>query len=187
MTTHSLLTPSPRMIRVWDLGVRLFHWSLVVMVAAAYLTEDARKIHRYLGYAVLMLVGFRLIWGLIGPKHARFADFVPGPRGLVSYLRDIMAHREKRYLGHNPAGGAMVIGLLITLIAVGATGYMIGMDAWFGAKWVEELHEVLVNGLLALIVLHIGGILFSSLRHGENLVAAMITGKKRVDDKTPHD
>lgn len=169
-------------VRVWDIGLRLFHWSLVAMVAGAYLTEDLRKIHRNLGYIVLALLAFRLVWGLIGSRHARFASFLPGPARLIGYLRDILRGREARYLGHNPAGAAMIVALLVTLGLIGATGYMMGMDRYFGKDWVEEAHEALANGLLVLIALHIGGVLLASYRHSENLIRAMVTGRKRVDD-----
>lgn len=174
-------------VLVWDLGVRLFHWSLVTMVTLTYLFDEPRKLHRSLGYVVIGLISFRLIWGLIGTRHARFADFVPGPRRLLTYLRDMLRGREDRYLGHNPAGAAMILTLLATLFAVGATGYMMGMDAYFGQDWVEHTHKALVNGLLALIALHIGGVIFSSWRHRENLVVSMITGQKDTDDQTRHD
>lgn len=165
-------------IRVWDIGVRLFHWSLVAMVAASYLLAEQRYLHRTLGYIVVGLVGFRLIWGLIGGRHARFADFVAGPVRVLNYLRDILAGREARYLGHNPAGGAMVLALLVTLIGVGGSGYMMGMDAYFGVEWVEDLHKTLVNVLLALVVFHLAGVAVASRRHRENLVLSMITGDK---------
>jgi cytochrome b len=173
---------SPATTRVWDLGVRLFHWSLVAMVLGAYLTEDLRKVHRYLGYVVLALLTFRLVWGLIGGRHARFASFLPGPRRLIAYLRDILSGTERRYLGHNPAGAAMIVALLVTLGLVGGSGYMMGMDQYYGKDWLEELHEALADGLLVLIALHVTGVVLASYRHSENLVRAMISGRKRVDD-----
>ncbi len=168
--------------RVWDIGVRLFHWSLVAAVAGAYLFESPRKLHEAFGYAVIGLVGFRVLWGLIGTPHARFSDFVPGPRRLFSYLRDMVRGQENRHLGHNPAGGAMVIALLLLLTAISSTGYLMGTDAYFGEEWLEDLHEALVDGLLVLIALHLAGVVLASLRHRENLVAAMITGWKDSHD-----
>ncbi|WP_022704793.1 cytochrome b/b6 domain-containing protein [Pseudorhodobacter ferrugineus] len=186
MTPTSDVDAPTKTVQVWDLGVRLFHWSLVAMVAAAYLTEDFRKIHRYLGYAVLVLIGFRLIWGVTGSHHARFASFIPGPARLIAYLRDIVAGRERRYLGHNPAGAAMIVALLVTLGAVGATGYMMGMDRYFGQSWVENTHKTLVDGLLVLVAFHLGGVLHASYHHSENLVRAMLTGRKTLDDPSQH-
>lgn len=172
-------------IRVWDVGVRLFHWSLVAMVTTTYIFDSPRSLHRSLGYVVLALIAFRIVWGFIGTRHARFADFVPGPRGFVGYMNDMLRGNEARYVGHNPAGGAMILALLTTLAAIGATGYMMGMDAYFGKEWVEEAHEFLVNSLIILVVLHVGGVIFSSVRHRENLVVSMITGQKISDDNDP--
>jgi cytochrome b len=182
MTTY---TSIPR-VRVWDLGVRLFHWSLVTMVAGAYFLDSPRSLHRSLGYVVIGLIAFRLIWGFVGTKHARFSDFVPGPVTFLRYVGDILRGREARYLGHNPAGGAMIIALLTTLAGVGVSGYMMGMDAYFGASWVEHLHKSLVTVLLSLIGLHVGGVVLSSLRHRENLVVSMVTGQKDADDGTEY-
>jgi cytochrome b len=171
-------------VKVWDIAVRLFHWSLVATVVATYMLTEQRSLHRKLGYVVLALIAFRLIWGLIGTHHARFASFIPGPRRLIAYLRDIALRREARHLGHNPAGAAMIVALLVTLTAVGATGYMMSMDRYFGQEWVEHTHKLLVNGLIVLIVLHLAGVVTASLRHRENLVAAMVTGVKQADDPT---
>ena len=168
-------------IPVWDIGVRLFHWSLVASVTLSYFVISPRDMHKFFGYTVVALVTFRLIWGLIGPKHARFSNFIPGPRKLLGYLRDIARGREERYLGHNPAGAAMIVALLLVLGGIGATGYMMGMDAYFGEEWVEDLHKALVNGLLVLVAFHLAGVALASLRHRENLVAAMVTGRKVKD------
>jgi cytochrome b len=171
-----------RMVRVWDIGVRLFHWGLVAGVLAAYLSEDSRSLHRIFGYAVMGLIAFRLIWGLVGTQHARFASFLPGPVRLLAYLRDMARGREARHLGHNPAGATMIVALLAVLGGISATGYMMGMDAYFGVEWVEDAHEALVNGLIVLVMLHVAGVAVASRRHGENLVKAMVTGLKAADD-----
>lgn len=178
--TISMTRNAAKRIKVWDIGVRLFHWTMVASVASAYFLAEQRVLHRRLGYVVIALIGFRLIWGLIGTHHARFVNFVPGPRRLFGYLRDMARGREARYLGHNPAGAAMIVALLITLAAVGGSGYMLGMDAWFGVEWVEDAHKLLVNLLLGLVALHVGGVVLSSRRHRENLVLAMLTGEKDV-------
>ncbi len=180
-------TQSSERVRVWDLGVRLFHWSLVTMVALTYIFDEPRKLHRTMGYVVIGLIAFRLVWGLIGTRHARFVDFIPGPMQLLSYLRDMLRGREGRYLGHNPAGAAMILALLTTLAAVGVTGYMMGMDAYFGQDWVEDTHKTLVNLLLTLVVCHVGGVIFSSWRHQENLVKSMITGEKELNGADEYD
>ncbi|EEW24933.1 cytochrome b/b6 domain-containing protein [Rhodobacter ferrooxidans] len=168
-------------VRVWDIGVRLFHWSLVTMFAATWFLTDPRSLHRNLGYVVIGLISFRLVWGLIGSKHARFADFVPSLGQLFRFVRDVFLGRETRYLGHNPLGAVMILALLTTLGGICGTGYMMGMDAFFGAEWVEDTHKALVNLALVLIAGHLSGVIFTSLRHRENLVKAMITGEKERD------
>lgn len=173
---------SPATVKVWDIGVRLFHWGLVTMTGLAYVFVDPRMLHRNLGYAVIALIAFRLVWGVLGSHHARFVNFIPAPKRLMSYLRDMLARREARYLGHNPAGAVMVVTLLVLLGAVSATGYMMGMDAYFGQSWVEHLHEAAVNVLLVCVVLHVSGVIYASWRHRENLVASMITGQKTTHD-----
>ena len=181
-TQHS----STESVRVWDIGVRLFHWSLVATVIATYFLIDPRPVHRTLGYIVIGLIGFRLIWGFVGTRHARFLNFLPGPKRLITYLQDMLRGREARYLGHNPAGSVMIILLLATLCAVGISGYMMGMDAYFGQSWVEHAHELLVNILIALVACHVSGVIYSSWRHRENLVKSMITGQKDLNEPEPH-
>lgn len=172
------LSATTSRVRVWDVAVRLFHWSLVASVASAYFLAEQRPLHRKLGYVVIGLIAFRLIWGVIGGKHARFTDFVPGPRAFFGYVFDIIKRREARFLGHNPAGGAMTVALLVTLSAVGGTGYMMGTSAYFGVEWVEHAHKFLVTLLILLVAAHVTGVIISSRRHRENLVLSMVTGMK---------
>ena len=166
---------------VWDILVRLFHWSLVASFAIAWLSaEDGRDLHEWAGYAAASLVAFRLVWGIVGTHYARFRQFVRGPRTVVAYLRDLVTGREARYLGHNPAGGAMILALLAVMAALCFTGWLYTTDTYWGEELVEETHEVLANVLLALVGLHVLGVLVAGYRHHENLVRAMITGRKRV-------
>lgn len=103
-------------IKVWDPLVRLFHWSLVIAFVTAYATGDEiEEVHVLAGYFIAGLVVFRLVWGFIGTQHARFSDFVFSPPTVIAYLKEMLVFRARRYLGHNPAGGAMVIALLISL------------------------------------------------------------------------
>ncbi len=211
-------------IAVWDPLVRVFHWSLVTAFAVAYVVGDeALAVHVWAGYAVTGLIAFRIVWGFIGPRHARFSDFVFGPSAVFGYLRDLVAFRAKRYLGHSPAGGAMVLALLLGLTALVATGlvtYAVRNNAGPlaglvtatatvapagttvaapppearqpgerrartprpGRAW-RQAHELIANVMLVLIGLHLAGVLLSSLAHHENLVRAMITGRKPAD---PH-
>ncbi len=184
MTSAIVDSASPesrqKQVRVWDIVVRLFHWTTVTAVLTAFLTEEWRDLHKLAGYVVLGALVVRIIWGFIGTPHARFADFVPGPAELLAYLRSMFVQREPRHLGHNPAGGAMVITLLLALALTCATGWMLTLDAFWGDELVEEAHEVFSNGLLVLIPLHVIGVIWSSRRHRENLVKAMITGDKPV-------
>lgn len=172
--------PAP-VIRVWDPFVRIFHWSLVGLFVLAFATGDEMEwLHLAAGYAIAALVLLRLIWGFVGSKHARFSDFVRTPHEVTAYARSVIRLRAPRYLGHNPAGGVMIIVLLAMLIGISGTGLMMTMDAFWGAEWLEDLHEGLVFITLGLIALHVIGVIFSSIEHGENLVKAMITGRKRA-------
>lgn len=166
-------------VPVWDPLVRILHWTLAASVLGAFLLEDARSVHRFLGCVALAVVGVRLVWGVMGSRYARFADFVPGPRTLLAFLGGMARGREKRHLGHNPAGGAMIVVLLSMVTLLGVTGWMMGLDRYWGADWLEALHETAGNVLMALVALHVGGVLWTGMRHGENLVIAMMTGRKR--------
>jgi cytochrome b len=171
-----------RSVPVWDPLVRIFHWSLVLAFFSAYLLgDDGGSLHQAFGYTVLGLVAFRLVWGAVGSRHARFSNFVPSPRRLLAYFKDMLAGREARHLGHNPAGAAMIVALLLMLASTGLTGWLQTTDAWWGSEAMEEVHEVLANGTLLLVALHVLGVLYSSLRHHENLVRAMVTGRKREE------
>lgn len=168
-------------VKVWDLFVRLYHWSQAALIAAAWITAgEVKWLHERIGYAIMALVALRILWGLVGPRHARFADFVRGPRAVLSYLADLLRGRARRYLGHNPAGGAMIVALLAAILGTGMTGWLLTTDAWFGSDGMEELHESLAKLILALVAVHVAGVIFESLRHRENLVRSMITGRKRA-------
>jgi cytochrome b len=136
-------------------------------------------VHIAVGYGIAGLIALRIGWGFVGPRHARFSNFVRSPREVLAYLRDVVLLSAPRYLGHNPAGGAMIIALLVMLVGTATTGYMMTTDAFWGAKWVEEIHETFANLTVGLVVLHVLGVLLSSFLHGENLVKSMITGQKR--------
>ena len=124
----------------------------------------------------------RLVWGLLGPHHARFANFLYAPTTILAFLRDSLAFRAKRYLGHNPAGGAMVVLLLAAVSGIVTTGYMMTTDAYWGVGWVEDVHKALVYSTIGLVALHIAGVVLASVEHRENLVRAMVTGRKRRED-----
>lgn len=172
----------PATVKVWDPFVRIFHWSLVALFAIAFATgDDAERLHIWAGYGVGGLVAMRIVWGFVGPRYARFASFITGPRGVVTYLKQSLRLEAPRHLGHNPAGGAMILALLVMLACITATGFALTTAAYARSGFMEEFHEVLANLTLALIILHVLGVIAASYAHGENLVVAMVTGRKRAE------
>lgn len=171
-------------VKVWDPLVRLFHWSLAACVLGAFLVEEGDRAHQLLGYTALGLVAFRLLWGVVGSRHARFTDWVRGPRAVAAYLRERRAGTSRRRLGHNPAAAVMILLLLAGVSAVGMTGWMQTWDAFWGVEWLEELHEALAYGLLAFIGVHVLAALVESVHYRENLIAAMFHGRKRALEDT---
>ena len=172
---------SPATVRVWDPLVRIFHWSLVGLFTFAFLTGDEwQKPHEVAGYIIAGLIGFRVIWGFAGSRHARFSSFIYRPSAVAGFLADTMRMKARRYLGHNPAGGLMVLGLLLAIVVISLSGWMMTTDAYWGVGWVEELHEAAAFTALGLVALHVGGVIVASFEHGENLVRAMVTGRKRA-------
>jgi cytochrome b len=170
-------------IRVWDLLVRVLHWSLVAAVLGAWLTRDGEDPrHVQLGYAALAIVMVRVIWGFVGSRYARFGDFVRPPGATLAYLKEVVAHREPRHIGHNPLGGWMIVVLLATVAGICVTGWLYTTDAFWGVAWVGELHEALTDVLIVLLVLHVLGVIFTSIRQRENLVKAMLTGTKKAPE-----
>lgn len=194
VSEQTIDTIKPRTMLVWDPLIRVFHWSLVVFFFVAYLTEDELEVvHIYAGYAVVLLVLFRIAWGVIGTPHARFSDFVAGPRRLLAYLKQMLAHRAPRYIGHNPAGAAMILALLGSLLATTISGMLLlggdgagplagVVNSGFSGEWLEEVHEFFANATLVLVFLHVGGVILSSIAHRENLIKSMLTGRKREAD-----
>ena len=173
-------------VKVWDPLVRVLHWSLAIVFLANFINEGGDPLHNWLGYAALFLIGVRFVWGLIGPRRARFSDWVRGPRTIRVYLRERLAGRSRRQLGHNPAAAAMMVSLLIGIVFVGITGWLQTTDRFFGAQWLEDLHEVLAYVVLAMVGLHVAAAITESIHYRENLIASMIHGRKRaLDDNRP--
>jgi cytochrome b len=161
--------------------VRLFHWALAATVATAWLVAgEAKQLHELAGYAAGVLIVSRLIAGFAGSRYTRFVQFVRGPRTVLGYFRDVVCNRERRHLVHNPAGGAMVLTLLACVGGAAVTGWMQSTDTFWGVEWVETTHKVLGNGILVLVAVHVAGVVLASVRHGENLVWAMLSGRKRA-------
>jgi cytochrome b len=196
-------------VPVWDPLVRVFHWSLAATVLIDWLTDEPRWMHVWLGYLAAGLVMLRVIWGFVGPEHARFASFVTGPRAALDYLVGLIRFSSRRYIGHSPAGAAMVIALLIMVAATAVTGMAnLAADEGTGplasviAKVerparvpgqrrpplvMKQVHETVANITLVLVLLHVCGVALASFAHKENLVAAMITGRKRVGARRERD
>jgi cytochrome b len=164
---------------IWDAPVRVFHWLMALSFAGAYLTAESeswRLVHVTLGYTMAGLVVFRLLWGVVGTRHARFADFVRGPSAVLRYARSLVAGRPEHHVGHNPAGALAIVALLALALGVAGSGWALYND--IAGEAFEEVHEVVANLMLGLVAVHIGAVLLSSWLHRENLVGAMITGRK---------
>lgn len=175
-----------RKILVWDLPVRLFHWALAAAFVGAYVLSESerwRLVHVTLGYSVLALIAFRLLWGFIGTRYARFASFVYGPGAALRYVADLARRRPAHYIGHNPAGSWAVYLMLALAIGTGLSGWLHYND--FGGEVFEEIHEVLGNAWLVVVLIHVAGVIASSLAHRENLARTMITGMKQVRADEP--
>ncbi len=187
---------SNELVKVWDLPVRVFHWLLVSCFIIDYVTEDDfMTLHVYAGYTIMGLVLFRLVWGIIGTKHARFSDFLTRPSVASAYLKSIAANSAQRYLGHNPAGAAMILALLASLLITCVTGLATYATEQSSGPLVEfmltapnfiydaaeDMHEFFANATLVLVIFHVAGVVIASLSHKENLVLAMITGLKRAE------
>lgn len=174
---------APVRVKVWDLLQRVLHWSLAASIALCWWAGEQRlSLHIAFGYAALAIVASRGAWGFVGSRHARFAGFVGSPRTVLGYTRDILRGRERRYLGHNPLGGWMVVALLACVAFVCVTGILYTTDQFWGVAWVEIAHRASAWTVVGLVALHLGGVAFTSWRHRENLVAAMLSGRKKVDD-----
>jgi cytochrome b len=170
----------PRFVVVWDPVVRLFHWLVVLgFMANMFVAEEGKLVHRWIGYGILALIMVRLVWGFVGSPYARFSNFVPTPSALWGYLKSLSAGREPRYIGHNPAAAIMMIALVLLLVVCGVTGWMQGLDAFWGTEWVQDVHKLSAYAILALAGVHALAAVVESLRHRENLIWSMITGRKR--------
>lgn len=174
-------TPASRRL-IWDLPTRVFHWALAASFIGAYLlaeNDGARTLHVMFGYTVAGLVAFRLLWGFVGSEHSRFRDFAFSPVAAARYLRDLAGGRARDYEGHNPAGSWAIYALLALAGATAVTGWLTYNEV--GGESFEEVHEVLANAWLVLVIVHVVGVVVGSLAHRRNLVATMITGHRPAD------
>jgi cytochrome b len=180
-------TPEPQLPEtrlVWSASLRLLHWTLALSMMLSFATSEVGKAfqtaHEWTGYVALAAASLRVLLGFAGGGYWRFSQFVRGVPATLAYVRSVLHNTEPRYLGHNPLGGWMMLVLLADAIATGLTGWLFTTDLFWGAKWLEELHEALGDALMPLLLLHVGGALFSSWRHRENLIASMLHGRKPV-------
>lgn len=167
-------------VLVWDIPTRVFHWSLAAAFTTSYLTSESERlaaIHVTSGYVLLGLIAFRLVWGLIGSRYARFSEFVRGPAAVIEYLKSLLSRSPRHFIGHNPAGAVAIVLLLGLGLATGGSGWAMYND--LGGEWLEEVHEVCANAMLLVVIIHVLGVIASSLLHKENLVRAMVTGRKQ--------
>ncbi|MCK6574954.1 cytochrome b/b6 domain-containing protein [Myxococcota bacterium] len=174
------VTPDDRApIAVWDLPTRVFHWALATAFAGAFLTAEwdgGRKVHVLFGLTMVGLIVFRIVWGFVGTRYARFRSFVFPPGRVASYLRSILARAPEHHVGHNPGAAAAIFLMLGLGLVTAASGLATYREV--GGEWLEEAHETAAFGLLALVVVHVAGVLLSSFQHRENLVRSMFTGVK---------
>ncbi|HMA88464.1 MAG TPA: cytochrome b/b6 domain-containing protein [Burkholderiales bacterium] len=166
-------------ILVWDLPTRAFHWLLALAFVGAFATSDSERLrdwHVLFGYTMAGLVAFRVVWGAIGTRYARFSSFAFGPKTVLAYLKSLLSVEPQHHLGHNPAGSWAIYALLALVLFAAGTGYAAYSNV--GGHWMEELHEGIANALMAMVAVHLAGVLVSSLLHRENLARAMVTGYK---------
>lgn len=176
-----MTTSNDTRVLVWDAPVRVMHWLLVASFAGAWLTAESehwRLVHVTLGYTMAALVALRIVWGFVGTRHARFADFVRGPAAAWRYVVALLNGRPEHHAGHNPAGALAIVALLAGIGVTAASGWATYDE--LGGHWLEELHEGAANFLLVLVGVHLAGVVVGSLAHRENLVAAMFTGRKHA-------
>lgn len=167
-------------ISVWDPLIRLFHWSLVLAFFISWISGDEwDDLHEKSGYFIAGLVSFRLLWGMVGTKYAKFTQFVRRPDVVIQHAKDVISLKGPRYIGHNPAGGIMIVLLLIMLAVTTLAGWLMTTDMFWGSEVMEEVHEFGANSLLFLVFIHVVGVVWESLLHGENLVRSMVNGRKR--------
>lgn len=187
-----------RQVAIWDLPTRVFHWALVAAVTLSYVTGGEEggwhTVHVVSGYVVASLLSFRLVWGFVGSKHSRFSDFIYGWRQVAGYAGDVIRLRPKRFVGHNPLGGWMVVAMVVVLAASVVTGLFSGepgetsgpllgvLVPTSSGEAVAEVHELFGNIVLALALIHIAAVFLDWALTGENLIPAMVHGAKSIDE-----
>jgi cytochrome b len=172
--------PSLSSEKIWDPLVRIFHWTLVGCFAAnALFVDDESKLHIWIGYVVLSLVAFRVLWGFVGSRYARFTSFPPSVSHSLEQANEMITGDVKVHKGHTPLGALMIYNLIVTLSVIGASGYLMTTDMFWGVEWPEELHEIAVIWAEVSVVLHIAAVFLESYRTGISLPRAMVSGYKK--------
>lgn len=167
-------------ILVWDVPARVFHWLLVLCFAGAWLTSESERlqmIHYAFGYSAVALVLFRLVWGFVGTKYARFTQFLRGPNEMAGHIKSVLSSHQHSSPGHNPVGGIVMVGLMLIILLIGLTGYWSVKE--FLGDFMSEAHEAIASIALGLAILHIAAAVIMSLLQKENLIRAMVNGKKQ--------
>ena len=173
------ITNQKQSVLVWDMPIRIFHWLLAISFAGAWLTSESeaqQMIHYAFGYSACMLVLFRIIWGIVGTRYARFSQFIKGPAETIHHIKSLMTGSEHSGLGHNPAGALVMISLMILILLIGLTGYWSIKE--FLGDVMSEAHETIANITLAVVVIHVAAAIIMSFLQKENLVKSMVSGKK---------
>lgn len=174
-----------RPVAVWDIATRLFHWSLAALfVANVFFTRAGKDAHQWVGYAIGGLIAFRILWGLVGPRHARFADFLPSARAAMGQLAEMASGRRRVHVGHSPLGALMVYNLILTMAGLVASGYAMTTVTFFGVEWVEEVHEALVTWAKLSVLVHVAAVVLESRRLRVNLPKSMVTGYKDLPEES---
>jgi cytochrome b len=169
-----------QVILVWDVPTRVFHWLLVLCFAGAWLTSESERlqmIHYAFGYSAVALVLFRLVWGFVGTKYARFTQFLRGPNEMAGHIKSVLSSHQHSSPGHNPVGGIVMVGLMLIILLIGLTGYW-GVKEFLG-DFMSEAHEAIASLALGLVIIHIAAAVIMSLVQKENLIRAMVNGKKQ--------
>ena len=169
-----------QVILVWDVPTRVFHWLLVLCFAGAWLTSESERlqmIHYAFGYSAVALVLFRLVWGFVGTKYARFTQFLRGPNEMAGHIKSVLSSHQHSSPGHNPVGGIVMVGLMLIILLIGLTGYWSVKE--FLGDFMSEAHEAIASIALGLAILHIAAAVIMSLLQKENLIRAMVNGKKQ--------
>lgn len=171
-------------VRVWDRFVRVFHWSLAACVVLdSFALDGSDATHHWAGYAAAGLVAARIVWGFVGSRYARFSQFFPTLARIREHVADLRGGHPAASPGHNALGAVMMLALMAVVLALAMTGWMQGLDRYFGEEWLMGLHAQLADALVALVVVHVAAAIIMSAWERTNLIGAMITGWKQLPGK----